>query len=64
MSTLGECTCGCHLNPNIKHVMACCYICPHCGRNIMTHVFDIHKKECEKREDETDEERLIRIYHI
>ncbi|HEU0033345.1 MAG TPA: hypothetical protein VFQ53_22090 [Kofleriaceae bacterium] len=26
------CTCECHGNPRIKHITACCTMCPKCGQ--------------------------------
>ncbi len=42
------CTCMCHQHPEgtVKHVMACCYQCPHCGANIKREFIDEHEKRC------------------
>jgi hypothetical protein len=41
-----ECYCPCHTNPDIKHINACCHVCPKCGRNILTYMFEVHKNNC------------------
>ena len=44
-----ECTCHCHNDLyDVKHVMACCYKCPHCGLNIVPLMSQMHEKECEE----------------
>ncbi len=43
-----ECQCSCHKNNSIKHIMACCFKCPHCGKNtnfITQHIESTHSKE-------------------
>lgn len=51
------CTCDCHSNPNVRHVMACCYVCPHCGNNIERAFYTDHVNRC-KRETENLLEEL------
>ena len=53
MSTinLDKCDCDCHYTKGIMHVMACCWKCPVCERNIKprryeSHI-DMHDKELE-----------------
>lgn len=39
-----ECNCRCHIpgEPAVKHFMACCSVCPECGRNIVSGMLNIH----------------------
>ena len=30
----GECDCQCHVIPGMKHIVACCFECPKCKKNI------------------------------
>lgn len=33
-----DCYCHCHQDPDVRHIMACCYECPSCHRNVkMSH---------------------------
>jgi len=40
-----ECSCPCHEEPGIVHIMACCETCDTCGRNIPGAWAD-HDREC------------------
>ncbi len=44
------CTCMCHQYPEgtVKHVMACCFQCPHCGANIKREFFNEHERRCKQ----------------
>ncbi len=41
------CTCPCH-DPKTRamHIMACCYVCPKCNKNIKFNAFDNHITNC------------------
>lgn len=41
-----ECDCDCHDNPNIRHVMACCSSCQHCGRPVKSFELKGHEQKC------------------
>lgn len=41
-----ECQCACHNNPDINHPIACCVICPWCGRRIRIEYQAIHNRDC------------------
>ena len=41
------CSCRCHQNHNIKHIVSCCTSCPICDLNIRMGSLDNHIKECE-----------------
>jgi len=46
-----ECHCFCHgpngePGVNAKHVVACCYQCANCNRNISTYSWENHEKTC------------------
>ncbi len=47
------CRCPCH-DPKrkVRHVMACCFKCPHCGLNIKRGYHQLHMEECEKKQKE------------
>jgi hypothetical protein len=40
------CSCGCHNNKNIRHVISCCVTCPSCDGRIKTSFYDNHVKKC------------------
>jgi hypothetical protein len=43
-----DCNCDCHKSEGMmKHVVACCFNCPHCLRNIDTLGYSDHVKKCE-----------------
>ena len=46
-----ECKCLCHSLGGL-HIMACCYKCKICHRNIRIGLMDAHLRECHKKEDE------------
>lgn len=39
-----ECPCLCHRWSNVKHCVACCDVCPVCGKNISFHYLEAHLK--------------------
>lgn len=41
-----ECNCKCHTNSSIKHIMACCWKCPNCGKHILFIFQNEHMKKC------------------
>lgn len=43
-----ECDCSCHKNKEMKHIMACCLKCEHCGRNIRSGALSEHEECCRK----------------
>jgi len=47
---LEECNCVCHDGSGVKlkHVLPCCFICPHCKANIKYNFFQFHLKRCKK----------------
>jgi hypothetical protein len=51
-----ECSCSCHRDHDVMHMMACCSTCPHCDRRIK-YGADRHIAEC-KQERETLAARL------
>lgn len=44
-----ECTCECHENSNIHHVMNCCFACPHCKKKIKKFIYRRHEEACANR---------------
>ncbi|CAF3542019.1 unnamed protein product [Rotaria sordida] len=36
------CSCECHNNPNIRHIMACCKVCPKCQQPIVHQAYENH----------------------
>jgi len=42
------CKCHCHISKNVKHIMACCFNCSICDKNIVNVYFTSHKKACEE----------------
>lgn len=46
------CTCECHTDENIRHMMPCCCQCKYCGENIKIHSFDSHKERCKQNSSE------------
>jgi len=46
-----ECSCDCHENEYVMHMMPCCEQCPHCKKNIQYSI-DEHVKECLQRREE------------
>lgn len=43
-----ECDCDCHRIEGVMHVVACCFRCPHCGRNIAGEWY-LHKERCKEQ---------------
>lgn len=43
------CSCPCHQNPFIMHVLACCQKCENCGQNINYQAYKAHKKACQAK---------------
>lgn len=46
-----ECQCSCHEYEGkdgviAKHIMPCCFKCPHCGKNISATCHLLHEKRC------------------
>lgn len=39
-----ECTCECHTNPRIKHIVACCFTCNKCEKRVKRLYYDNHEK--------------------
>lgn len=63
LSSPDECHCDCHKNLNgikVSHVIACCYICPHCERRIISSIYDLHVRSCNIL-PHSDDENLDRI---
>ncbi len=42
-----ECHCDCHKFGG-KHCVACCMLCPRCGRKVIIGMEDLHAKECKR----------------
>ncbi len=40
------CKCACHKNKGIMHCVPCCYQCAYCHKDIATHKFSEHMKNC------------------
>jgi hypothetical protein len=45
------CHCPCHRNRGMTHCMPCCYVCPHCRRNITTYGYERHVEKCKDSRD-------------
>lgn len=45
------CTCDCHTDAHVYHVMPCCSTCPYCGENIQRAFYHEHKKRCKNETD-------------
>lgn len=43
------CHCKCHTDPKEVHIGSCCYPCDKCGKNIVTHLYNLHIKRCKKK---------------
>ena len=41
-----ECDCHCHGNPHVRHIMACCSSCSHCGKRIEITELQAHTEKC------------------
>lgn len=44
-----RCRCFCHGNDSVKHVVACCTICPWCNTKVT--LSKIHQKMCHEEEE-------------
>jgi len=42
------CYCKCHQDTKQIHIGSCCYPCDSCGKNIVTHLYNLHIKHCKK----------------
>ena len=49
---LEECGCICHTGATVAHMMACCVLCPDCGKRIKPYGIDRHLAEHERKERE------------
>ncbi|UJR37201.1 hypothetical protein I4U23_029909 [Adineta vaga] len=41
------CTCSCHADPGIRHIMACCQTCSSCKQRVVSTELEEHKKKCQ-----------------
>jgi len=42
------CHCECHTDPEVKHPIPCCFECPKCHENIVSHVYNAHVECCSR----------------
>ena len=54
-----ECTCVCHDNDHVRHMVACCATCPSCQVRIKFG-YDKHVEKCKAYHIAALEERLAR----
>lgn len=56
VTSMFTCNCECHnetFGLSVRHVMACCHICPTCGDRIVTSMYDFHTESCKEDREET-----------
>ena len=49
MTCTHRCRCFCHENDSVKHVVACCNICPWCNTKVT--LSKIHQETCHEEEE-------------
>lgn len=42
------CECDCHNDPEVVHSTPCCFTCPKCKQNIITHLYNVHVHTCSR----------------
>ncbi len=42
------CKCECHTDPEIRHAVPCCFVCPKCKENIAAHIYNEHVGSCSR----------------
>lgn len=42
------CECECHTNAEVNHPVPCCFVCPKCKQNIMSHLYNDHVHTCSR----------------